>query len=95
MARLQRISADHGPVASRNDDTRPPQDPIDHAVDIATHHLIEAEEGFVRTPPEGAVLDEADRVVRRAEDVEILAEEARDEAVARHEEMRREHKADG
>jgi hypothetical protein len=61
-------------------DRPPPEKAIDHALDTATHHLTDAERRFLATLPGGAALDEADTVVRRAEDLEDLAEEGSDEA---------------
>jgi hypothetical protein len=44
---------------------------------VATTHLADAEEEFVETLPAASV-DKADTVVRRAEDLEALAEDGRD-----------------
>ena len=54
--------------------------PIDRAIDVATNRLTDAEEKFVAAPPGVGAIDRADTVVRRAEDLELLAEEGSEEA---------------
>jgi hypothetical protein len=61
----------HPPSSS----SRADDEPIDRAIDVATHRLTDAQEEFVEIGPGGARLDQADKVVRRAEDLELLAEE--------------------
>jgi hypothetical protein len=67
-------SARHRPAPDE-----PPPPPIDRAIGVATTHLADAEEEFVETLPAASV-DKADTVVRRAEDLEALAEDGRDGA---------------
>ena len=60
-------------------DRHAPEQPIDEAIDVATDRLSDAQEQFIETRPGGAALEQADKVVRRAEDLELLAEEGREE----------------
>jgi hypothetical protein len=56
---------------------------LDHAIETAAERAREAEERLTQTPVESPdVVDEAHAVEHRAEDLEILAEEAADDALA-------------
>jgi hypothetical protein len=80
------IRAATGPEQARTADTfgMDQKPPTDAALEVATDRTIDAQEQFVQTPPgTGKSIGLAQKVERRAEDLDVLAEDAADEAARR------------